>query len=109
VGPLVSLALAGLFFLLSTATLLEPASRSVAGYLALINLSPEEREATSVQAAMKPVSEAVVVRPQTPLRGALAHGGRPRPGARARERAPGGLLTLSTVMWHLRVREALGA
>ena len=37
VGPLVSLALAGLFYFLSTAALLGPASRSVAGYLALIN------------------------------------------------------------------------
>lgn len=49
----------------------------------VLRLGAEKRQATSVQAAMKPLSEAVVVRPQTPLRDAL--------GARAREWTPRGL------------------
>jgi Zn-dependent protease/predicted transcriptional regulator len=85
----------------------------VVGLLSLrdvLRLGPEERQAMSVQAAMKPLSEAVVVRPQTPLREALARMAA-GPG-RALVLENGrlvGFLTLSTVMRHLRVREALGA
>ena len=85
----------------------------VVGLLSLrdvLRLGPEEREATSVQGAMKPLAEAVVVRPQTPLREALARMAA-GPG-RALVLDDGrlvGFLTLSTVLRHLRVREALGA
>jgi CBS domain-containing protein len=84
----------------------------VVGLLSLrdvLRLGAEEREATSVQAAMKPISEAVVVRPQTPLREALARMAA-GPG-RALVLENGrlvGFLTMSTVLRHLRVREALG-
>jgi CBS domain-containing protein len=77
---------------------------------AVLRLDAEKRQAMSVQAAMKPLSEAVVVRPQTPLRDALARMAA-GPG-RALVLENGrlvGFLTLSTVMRHLRVREALGA
>jgi len=85
----------------------------VVGLLSLrdvLRLGAEERQATSVQAAMKPLSEVVVVRPQTPLRDALARMAA-GPG-RALVLENGrlmGFLTLSTVMRHLRVREALEA
>ena len=84
----------------------------VVGLLSLrdvLRLGAEEREATSVQAAMMPISEAVVVRPQTPLRAALARMAA-GPG-RALVLENGrlvGFLTMSTVLRHLRVREALG-
>jgi len=84
----------------------------VVGVLSLrdvLRLGLEEREATSVQGAMKPLSEAVVVRPQTPLREALARMAA-GPG-RALVLDDGrlvGFLTLSSVLRHLRVREALG-
>ena len=76
----------------------------------VLRLSPEERQTTSVRAAMKPVSEAVVVRPQTPLREALARMAAGPGRALVLENGHlAGFLTLSTVMRHLRVREPLGA
>ncbi len=75
----------------------------------LLRLTPEEREATSVQGAMQPLSAAVVVRPQTPLREALARMAAGPGRALVLDNGRlAGFLTLSTVLRHLRVREALG-
>jgi Zn-dependent protease/CBS domain-containing protein len=84
----------------------------VVGLLSLkdvLRLSPEERESTSVQGAMRPLTDAIVTDPDTPLRVAIArmaqagtarllvvHGGRLL-----------GLLTLNAVDRRLRMRERL--
>jgi Zn-dependent protease len=84
----------------------------VVGLLSLrdvLRLDPEEREATAVQGAMTPLSEAVVVGPRTPLREALARmAAGPGRALVVEDGRLVGFLTLSTVLRHLRVREALG-
>ena len=85
---------------------------AVVGLLCLkdvLRLSPEEREATSVQGAMRPLTEAIVTEPDAPLPVAIArmaqagtarllvmHGGQLV-----------GLLTMSGVIRRLKVREGL--
>jgi Zn-dependent protease/CBS domain-containing protein len=75
----------------------------------ILRVPPEEREATSVQAAMTPLSEDIVIGPEAPLRDALA---------RMLAKGTGrllvmdagrlvGLLPLSAVLRHVRVREQL--
>jgi Zn-dependent protease/CBS domain-containing protein len=72
---------------------------------------PDERETLSVQAAMAPIEDALVVGPEEPLRAAVA---------RMAERGVGrllviedgrlvGLITMSAVMRQIRVREQLAA
>ena len=84
----------------------------VVGLLCLkdvLRVSPEEREATSVQGAMRPLTDAIVTDPDAPLPVAIArmalagtaqllvmHGGRLL-----------GLLTMSGVIRRLKVREEL--
>lgn len=86
----------------------------VVGLLSLrdvLGLAPEERERTSVQAAMTPVGDPVVVAPDEPLRAAMA---------KMAERGAGrllvmqdgrfvGILTMSSVVRHVRVREDLAS
>ena len=85
---------------------------AVVGLLCLkdvLRLSPEERESTSVQGAMRPLTDAIVTEPEVPLPDALArmadagtarllvmHGGRLV-----------GLLTMNGVIRWLKVREQL--
>ena len=85
---------------------------AVVGLLCLkdvLRLSPEERESTSVQGAMRPLTDAIVTDPDTPLPAAIAgmadagtarllvmHGGRLL-----------GLLTMNGVIRLLKVREEL--
>ena len=86
----------------------------VVGLLCLrdvLRVPAEEREGLSVQAAMAPLGDAVVIGPATPLREAVARmaaGGVGRlvvmDGGRL-----AGYLTLGTVMRHIRVREQLAA
>jgi CBS domain-containing protein len=71
----------------------------------------EEREATSVQGAMTPVAEAIVVAPDEPLLRAV---GKMAASATGRLLVMDhgrllGLLTMNTLVRHLRVREELGA
>ncbi len=87
---------------------------AVVGLLSLrdvLSLPPDERDQTAVQALMAPLSEALVVGPDEPLRAALA---------KMAERGAGrllvlhdgrlvGLLGMSTAMRHVRVREELSA
>jgi Zn-dependent protease/CBS domain-containing protein len=76
----------------------------------VLRLSPEEREATSVQGAMRPLTDGIVIDPDVPLPRAIArmaqagtarllvmHGGQLL-----------GLLTTSGVIRRLKVREELG-
>jgi CBS domain-containing protein len=72
-------------------------------------LSPEEREATSVQGAMRPLTEALVTEPDTPLPAAIAimaRTGTPHLLVMHGERLLG-LLTMSGVARRLRLREKL--
>jgi len=85
---------------------------AVVGLLSLkdvMRLSPEQRESTSVQGAMRPLTDAIVIDPDTPLPAAIAkmaeagtarllvmHGGQLV-----------GLLTMNGVIRRLRVREEL--
>ncbi len=87
---------------------------AVVGLLSLrdvLALPVEERDQTAVQALMTPLSEALVVAPDEPLRGALA---------KMAERGTGrllvlrdgrlvGLLSMSAVVRHVRVREELAS
>jgi Zn-dependent protease/predicted transcriptional regulator len=87
---------------------------AVVGMLSLrdvLRLAPEERERTAVQAVMAPLGDSVVVGPDEPLRAAMS---------KMAERGAGrllvmqngqliGILTMSAVVRHVRVREELAA
>lgn len=87
---------------------------AVVGLLCLkdvLKLSTDEREATSVQGAMRPLTEAIVTDPETPLPVALAkmaEAGTARLLVMHGERLVG-LLTLNGVIRRLKVREELTA
>lgn len=87
---------------------------AVVGLLCLkdvLHLTPEERDATSVQGAMRPLSEALVIDPDVPLPVALtrmAGAGTPRLLVMEGQRLLG-LLTLNGVIRRLKVREELAA
>jgi CBS domain-containing protein len=72
-------------------------------------LSPEEREATSVQGAMRPLTDALVTEPDTPLPAAIAT--MARTGTRHLLVMHGerllGLLTMDGVVRRLKLREKL--
>ena len=75
----------------------------------VLRLSPEEREATSVQGAMRPLTDAIVIDPDVPLAVAIA---RMAQAGTARllvmhEEKLLGLLTTSGVIRRLKVREEL--
>lgn len=86
---------------------------AVVGLLCLkdvLRLSPEEREATSVQGAMRPITDAIVTEPDVPLPGALARmadAGTARLLVMQGDRLVG-LLTTSGVIRSLKAREELG-
>ncbi len=86
---------------------------AVVGLLCLkdvLKLSAEEREATSVQGAMRPLTPAMVVEPETPLPLAIARmaqAGTARLLVMQADRLVG-LLTMSNVIRRLKVREDLG-
>ena len=86
---------------------------AVVGLLCLkdvLRLSPEEREATSVQGAMRPLTDAIVIEPDTPLPVAIARmaqAGTARLLVMHDERLLG-LLTMHGVIRRLKVREELG-
>jgi len=76
----------------------------------VLGLSPEEREATSVQGAMRPLTEALVIGPDVPLPsaiGRMAQTGTVRLLVMHGDRLLG-LLTTSGVIRRLKVREQLG-
>jgi len=91
-----------------------PATRgeAVVGLLCLkdvLRLSAEERESTSVQAVMRPLTDAVVTEPDEPLLQAMAtmaRGGTVRLLVLRRDRLVG-LLTMNDVIRQVRVREEL--
>jgi Zn-dependent protease/CBS domain-containing protein len=75
----------------------------------VLRLSAEEREATSVQGAMRPLTDAIVTDPDTPLPGALARmaeAGSTRLLVTHGDRLLG-LLTMNDVIRRLKVREEL--
>lgn len=84
---------------------------SVVGLLCLrdiLRVPPEEREGTSVQAVMTPLGEPIVIDPEVPLLAAMAK--MARGGGRLLVMQDGrlvGLLSLSSVIRHLKVREEL--
>lgn len=75
----------------------------------ILRLSPEERENTSVQGAMVPLSEAIVIDPREPLSAALGKMAESKVGRLLvmEEGKLVGLLTMSSLVRHLRVREEL--
>jgi CBS domain-containing protein len=75
----------------------------------VLALSPEERQRTSVQAAMTPLGEAIVAGADEPLVGALARMARSGVGRLlvVEDGRLGGLLSLSSVFRHMRMRAAL--
>jgi len=87
---------------------------AVVGLLCLkdvLKLSAEEREATSVQGAMRPLTDAIVIEPDAPLPVAIA---RMAQAGTARLLVMHGdelvgLLTMSGVIRRLKVREVLAA
>ena len=85
---------------------------AVVGLLCLkdvLRLSAEEREATSVQGAMRPLTDAIVTDPDVPLPVAIARmaqAGTPRLLVMHEERLVG-LLTMNGVIRRLKVREDL--
>lgn len=85
---------------------------AVVGLLCLkdvLRLSPEERESTSVQGAMRPLTDAIVTDPDTPLPTAIAkmaQAGMSRLLVMHGDRLAG-LLTMNGVVRRLRVREEL--
>ena len=85
---------------------------SVVGLLSLkdvLRLSPEQRESTSVQGAMRPLSDEIVTDPDAPLPAAIAKMAQ-ADNARLLVMHEGGLvglLTMAGVMRRLRVREEL--
>jgi CBS domain-containing protein len=87
---------------------------AVVGLLCLkdvLRLSPEERESTSVQGAMRPMTEAIVTDPDVPLPAAIARmaaAGTPRLLVMQGDRLVG-LLTMNGVIRRLKVREELAA
>jgi Zn-dependent protease/CBS domain-containing protein len=87
---------------------------SVVGLLCLkdvLRLSAEEREATSVQGAMRPLTDAIVTDPDVPLPVAIARmaeAGTPRLLVMHEERLVG-LLTMNGVIRRLKVREELAS
>jgi Zn-dependent protease/CBS domain-containing protein len=85
---------------------------TVVGLLSLkdvMRLSGEEREATSVQGAMRPLTEDIVTDPDAPLPAALARMAQAGVARLVvmRDRQLVGLLTMTGVVRLLRVREAL--
>jgi CBS domain-containing protein len=86
---------------------------AVVGLLCLkdvLKLSAEERDATSVQGAMRPLTDAIVTEPDAPLPVAIAkmaQAGTARLLVMHGERLVG-LLTMHGVIRRLRVREELG-
>ncbi len=85
---------------------------AVVGLLCLkdvLRLSPEERETTSVQRAMRPLTDALVTEPDTPLPtaiAAMAQAGTPRLLVMHGDHLVG-LLTMNGVIRRLKVREEL--
>ena len=87
---------------------------NVVGLLSVRNvlaLPPDERERTSVQAVMTPLGAGIVVGPGEPLLGAMARMARGGVGRLlvVQDGRLEGLLSLSSVFRHLRVREALSS
>jgi CBS domain-containing protein len=86
---------------------------AVVGLLCLkdvLRLSAEQREATSVQGAMRPLTDAIVIEPDTPLPTAIARMAEAGT-ARLLVMRDGrlvGLLTMNGVIRRLKVREELG-
>ena len=86
---------------------------AVVGLLCLkdvLRLSPEEREATSVQGAMRPLTDAIVTEPDVPLPVAIARmaqAGTARLLVMHGDQLVG-LLTMNGVIRRLKVREELG-
>ncbi len=75
----------------------------------ILRLSAEEREATSVQGAMRPLTDAIVADPDAPLPVAIArtaHAGTGRLHVMDGDRLMG-LLTMNGVIRRLKVREEL--
>jgi Zn-dependent protease/CBS domain-containing protein len=75
----------------------------------VLRLSPEEREATSVQGAMRPLTDALVIDPDAPLPAAMAsmsQAGTPRLLVMHGDELAG-LLTMNGVIRRLKVREEL--
>ena len=74
----------------------------------ILKVPPEEREGTSVQAVMTPLSDSIVIDPKVPLLAAMAKmaGGAGRLLVMSDGRLVG-FLSLSSVVRHLRVREEL--
>jgi Zn-dependent protease len=78
---------------------------------AVVALSAEERERTSVQAVMTPLGEHVVVGPGEPLLGAMARMARSELGRLlvVEDGRLAGLLSMSSVFRQIRMREALSS
>jgi CBS domain-containing protein len=78
---------------------------------AVVALSADERERTSVQAVMAPLGDAIVVAPDEPLRGVLSRMARSRMRRLlvVEDGHLHGLLSLSSVFRHMRMREALSS
>ena len=75
----------------------------------VLRLSPEERESTSVQGAMRPLTDAIVIDPDVPLAAAIAgmaEAGTGRLVVMQGDRLVG-LLTMNGVIRRLKVREEL--
>jgi len=77
----------------------------------VVALSPEERERTSVQAVMTPLGKGIVVGPGEPLLGAMARMARSGVGRLlvVEDGRLEGLLSMGSVLRHIRVREALSS
>jgi len=75
----------------------------------VLRLSPEERESTSVQGAMRPLTDAIVIDPDAPLAAAIAvmaEAGTGRLVVMDGDRLVG-LLTMNGVIRRMKVREEL--
>lgn len=75
----------------------------------VLRLSAEERESTSVQGAMRPLTDTIVTAPDTPLPAAIASMAQAGTGRLLVMRGPQlvGLLTMNGVIRRLRTREEL--
>lgn len=75
----------------------------------ILGLSPEEREAASVQSAMRPLEAGIAIVPEAPLLTAMAQMARTGLGRLLvvdHDRLLG-LVTMSAIVRHVRVREGL--
>jgi Zn-dependent protease len=77
----------------------------------VLALPPEERERTSVQAVMTPLAESIVVGPGEPLFGAMARmaRGEMRRLLVVEDGRLAGLLSMSSIFRHMRMREAFAS